>query len=147
MTAIIVVVYAVVGGLYFLVMTRYYIVCAYDPSSDSILWVAIGGDFYRQNQKLVDFFFVYVYGLALPGVVIVVVMTTTIITAIKLRQAATWRAGTSSSGSVSSREIALTMMLVYNSVFFIVCVSPIAMFRSVGSCIFLLYRRRRGTFA
>ncbi|XP_076461500.1 uncharacterized protein LOC143293991 [Babylonia areolata] len=45
--------------------------------------------------------------------------------------AAAWRAGTSSSGTVSAREVALTMMLVYNSIFFTVCVSPIALFRVV----------------
>ena len=136
MTATIVAVNVVVVGFYFVVLTRYYVICAYEPSSDSNIWIAVGGDFYHRNQKFVDFLFVYVYGLALPAVVMVVVTTTTTITAMKLRQAAAWRAGTSSSGSVSPREIALTRMLVYNSVFFIVCVFPIALFRWVrfGVC-------------
>ena len=132
MTAIIVAVNVLVVGLYFLVATRYYIVCAYDPIGDSMIMTAVGGEFYLRNQKLIDFLDVFVYGAGLPGVVMVVVTTTTIITTIKLRQAAAWRAGTSTSGSVSSREIALTKMLVYNSVFFIVCVFPIAFFRSVS---------------
>ena len=132
MTATIVAIYVVVVGLYFLVATRYYIVCAYDSVSDSIIMTITGGKFYLRHKRLVDFLDVFVYGAGLPGLVMVVVTTTTIMTAIKLRQAAAWRAGTSSSGSVSPREIALTRMLVYNSVFFIACVFPIALFRSVG---------------
>ena len=133
MTAIIVAVNVLVVGLYFLVVTRYYIVCAYDPVSDSVVMTGVGREFYLQHQKLVDYLDVAVYGVGIPGLVIVVVTTTTIITAIKLRQAAAWRASTSSSGGVSPREIALTRMLVYNSVFFIVCVVPLALFRSVCS--------------
>jgi len=136
MTAIIVAVYVVVVGLYFLVVTRYHIVCAYDPKTDSIVMTGIFGDFYRRHQKLVDVLDVFVYGVGLPVVVMVVVTTTTIITTVKLSQAAVWRAGTSSSGGregVSTREIALTRMLVYSSAFFIVCVFPIALFRSVCS--------------
>ena len=132
MTAVIVAVNVLVVGLFFLVVTRYYIVCAYDAINDSIMTTVTGSEFYLRHKKLVDFLDVFVYGVGLPGVVMVVVTTATIITAIKLRQAAAWRAGTSSSGSVSPREIALTRMLVYNSVFFIVCVFPVALFRSVG---------------
>ena len=67
-----------------------------------------------------------------PGVMMMVVTVTTIITTIKLRQAAVWRAETSSSGSITTQEIALTRMLVGNSVLFIVCVFPIAAFRLVS---------------
>ena len=117
--------------MYFLVATRYYAVCVYDPVSGSIITTAVARQFYLQHQQLIDFLDIFVYGVGLPGVVMVVVTTTTTITAMKLRQAAAWRAGTSSSGSVSPREIALTRMLVFNSVFFIICVFPIALFRSV----------------
>ena len=132
MTAIIVAVNILVVGLYFLVLARYKIVCAFIPTSGIVIMMFTGSEFYFRNQKVMDFLFVYVYGAGLDSVMMVVVTTTTIITAVKLRQAAAWRAGTSSSGSVSSREIALTRMLVFNSVFFIVCVLPIALFRSVG---------------
>ena len=131
MTAIIVAVNVLVVGLFFLVMARYNIVCAYDPVSDNVIMTMTASGFYRRHKKLIDILFVSVYGAGYPCVVMAVVTTTTIITAIKLRQAAAWRASTSSSGSVSPREIALTRMLVYNSVFFIVCVFPIALFRSV----------------
>ena len=132
MTAIIVTVNVLVVGLYFLVLARYNIVCAYNPISDNVIMTMVGGKFYLRHKKTMDFLFVLLYGAGYPSFVMVVVTTTTIITAVKLRQAAAWRAGTSSSGSVSPREIALTRMLVYNSVFFIVCVLPIALFRSVS---------------
>ena len=69
-----------------------------------------------------------VYGLGLPGVVMVVVVVTTVVTNLRLRKAAAWRSE-SSSGSLSSREVALTKMLIGNSILFIICVSPICLFR------------------
>lgn len=131
MTALIVVIYIVVVGLYFFVVSKYHLVCAYDPLSDRDMWVPAKGEFYLKNQKFIDFLDSSVYGAGLPIVMIIVVTTTTIITAVKLRQAAAWRAGRSSINSVSLRENALTKMLVYNSCFFIVCVCPLTLFRSV----------------
>ena len=134
MTAVIAAVYVVVVGLYFLVTTRYHLVCARDPQSGKDFWTFVSGQFYLDNQKLIDSLDAFVYGVGLPCVMIAVVMTTTTITAVKLRQVVEWRAGASSvssSSGVSQREIALTRMLVYNSCFFIVCVCPIALFRSV----------------
>ena len=136
MTAIIVAVNVVVVASYFLMLARYNVVCAYNPVTDSVVKTVAGSEFYLQHQKVLDVLITFVFGVGFPCVVMVVVTTTTTITAMKLRQAAAWRAGTSSSGSVSPREIALTRMLVYNSVFFIVCVFPIALFRWVrfGVC-------------
>ena len=131
MTAIIVAVNVVVVASYFLMLARYNVVCAYNPVTDSVVKTVAGSEFYLQHQKVLDVLITFVFGVGFPCVVMVVVTTTTTITAMKLRQAAAWRAGTSSSGSVSPREIALTRMLVYNSVFFIICVFPIALFRSV----------------
>ncbi|KAL8583193.1 hypothetical protein ACOMHN_053706 [Nucella lapillus] len=140
-TTIIIVVFIVVIGGYFIVITRFYITCAYDPITDSVIMTMTGGEFYYRHKNLVDFLDVFVYGIGLPWVVNVVVMTTTVVTALTLRQAAQWRAGTSSrgggiegggggdGGGMSMREIALTKMLVYNSVFFIICVFPIGLFR------------------
>ena len=129
--AIIGVIYIVVVGFFFLATTKYSVVCVFDPLSGTEIWSAVQGEFYLNNQRLVDVLDVAVYGAGLPIVMIVVVTTTTIITAVKLRQAAAWRAETSTSGNVSPQEIALTKMLVYNSCFFIVCVCPLALFRLV----------------
>ena len=137
MAAIVTAVYVVVVGLYFVVATRYRIACVFDPASNTVRYSGVAGEFYRNHLKLVNYLDSFVYGAGIPGVVIIVVTTTTIITAMKIRQAAAWRAGTSSSASggssssssISPREVALTKMLIGSSVLFIVCVSPIALFR------------------
>ena len=129
-TIVIGVVYVVVVAFFFLSTSKYSIVCVSDPLNGREIWTAVLSEFYLKNRKLVDTLDLSVYGVGLPIVMIVVVTTTTIITAVKLRQAARWRAGTSSSSSVSPQEIALTRMLVYISCFFIVCVFPLALFRS-----------------
>ena len=74
-----------------------------------------------------------VFGVVIPGGVTVVVVVATSVTAVKLRQVAAWRADSSSSAaaSLSTREIAVTRMLVYTSVLFLACIAPISMFRTV----------------
>ncbi|KAL8598176.1 hypothetical protein ACOMHN_043247 [Nucella lapillus] len=138
-TAIIIVTFFVITGVYFVVASRYYIVCAFDPISNSVIMTSIGGEFYYRHKNLVDFLDVFIYGVGLPGVMIAIVTTTTVVTVVKLRQAAQWRVKVSSSGDgggsdgggMSVRDIALTKMLVYNSVFFIICVFPIGLFRFI----------------
>ncbi|KAL8562835.1 hypothetical protein ACOMHN_004527 [Nucella lapillus] len=138
-TTIIVVIFVVVIGFYFLVVSRYHILCAYNPLTDSVIMTAIGGEFYYRNKQLVDILDAFVYGVGLPGVVMGVVMLTTVVTTVKLRQAAEWRAQISSrgggeeegDGGMSLRDLALTRMLVYNSVFFITCVLPVFLFKMV----------------
>ena len=133
MAGIVSVVYVAVVGLYFVVAMRYRIECVYDPASDTVVYTAIASEFYLSHQLLIDYIDSFVYGAGIPGLTIIVGTTTTIITAVKIRQAATWRAETAASGSSSSsmplREVALTKMLIGISVLFIVCVSPLALFR------------------
>ncbi|KAL8618931.1 hypothetical protein ACOMHN_020350 [Nucella lapillus] len=123
-------------GLYSLMTTKYRLVCIHDPVTASDAWNPMPSQFYLDNQQLVDVLDAIVFGVAIPLVMIVIVALTTAVTLVKLRQAAAWRAGTSSSGSaVSAREVSLTMMLVYNSIFFIVCVFPVALLKVV--CLFI----------
>ena len=139
MAAIIVVVYLVVVGFYFVMALRYRIECVFDPASDTTLFTVVPAEFYLKNERLINYLDSFVYGAGIPGFVIVVVTATTIITAMKIRQAAAWRAGTSSasgrssslSSSISSQELALTRMLIGTAVLFIVCISPLAFFRFV----------------
>ena len=79
-------------------------------------------------QELIAYLDFFVYGVGIPGVVMVVVIVTTIVTTLKLRKAAAWRSE-SSSGAFSSREVALTKMLIGSSILFIICVSPTSLFR------------------
>ena len=79
-------------------------------------------------QEFITYVDSIVFGIGIAGVVMVVVIVTTIVTTIRLRKAAAWRSE-SSSGTFSSREVALTKMLIGNSILFIVCVSPGSLFR------------------
>ena len=132
-TAVIVAINVVILGFYFFVVSRYRIACVYDPVSQNTFMSGVAGQFYLDHQKLIDYLDAFVYGTGLPGVMMVVVTTTTIITTVKLRKAATWRAKTSSSGTMTSQEIALTKMLIGVSVLFIVCVFPNPVYRFVRS--------------
>ena len=114
---------------------RYRVGCVFDPTSNTAMYILVPAKFYLQNEQLINYLDGFVYGAAIPGFVVVVVTTTTIITAMKIRQAAAWRAstssasGSSSSSSISPQELALTKMLIGIAVLFIVCVSPLALFR------------------
>ena len=139
MAVIVAAVYVVVVGLYFLVTLRYRIACIFDVSSGSVMYTAVAGEFYKKHEKLINYLDGFMYGAGIPTVTVTVVTITTIITAVKIREAAAWRAGTSSasghssssSSSISPQELALTKMLIGISVLFIVCVFPNALFRFV----------------
>ena len=141
MAVIIVVVFLVVVGFYFVMATRYRIACIFVPPTGTTFYAGVASEFYRKHETLINYLDGFLYGAGIPLVVITVVVTTTITTAIKIRQAAAWRAGTSSakgsssssssSSSISPQELALTKMLIGIAVLFIVCVSPLALFRLV----------------
>ena len=136
MAVIIIIINFMVMGFYFLVATRYRVACIFDTAFGTVRYTSVTSEFYRNHRTLINYLDGFVYGAGIPGVVMIVVTTTTIITAMKIRQAALWRAKTSSTSSSSSlsispREVALTKMLIGSSVLFIVCVSPIALFRFV----------------
>ena len=140
MTAIVVTVYVGVIAPYFLIMMKYRVACVYDVFSGRETWTVVPGQFYLKNKKLIDILNAVVFGAGLNCGTVAVVTTTTILTMVKLRQAAAWRAGASSSGSVSPQEVALTRMLVYNSCFFVLCVFPVALFRSVRTFRYTRFR-------
>ena len=135
---IIVVVNVVVVGLYFFAVTRYRAEYMCDPTSGFSLISLVPSEFYINHQALFDYLDVSVFGVGLPGLATAVVTTTTIVTTMKLIQAAAWRAGTSSSSSssstqtssgMSSKEVALTKMLIGTSILFLICVFPNVVFR------------------
>ncbi|XP_076464484.1 uncharacterized protein LOC143296439 [Babylonia areolata] len=127
MAAIILLVYSLVLSLYFIMAFRYRIGCVYDPSSEAVTKTGVTGEFYERHQELIDNLESFVFGVGLPGFVMVVVVTTTRLTVVKLRQIVTWRAETSS--SISPREVALTKMLVGTSILFMACIFPVALIR------------------
>ncbi|XP_076464819.1 uncharacterized protein LOC143296674 [Babylonia areolata] len=128
MAVIIIVVYVLVVGLHFIVSFRISIGCMYDPVSGNAFNTPVIGAFYKKHKQVIDLVDSFVFGVGLPGIVMTVVITSTIVTTWKLRQMMTWRAETTSS-TISAREVALTKMLIGTSVLFIACVSPFALTR------------------
>ncbi|XP_076467605.1 uncharacterized protein LOC143298609 [Babylonia areolata] len=122
MAVIIVLVHIVVFSLFFIVVYRYRMGCVYDLETGVSFSTFIKGHFYQMHKHFIDLLDTVTFGAGLPGTVLVVVITATILTIVKLRQVVTWRAGTSS--SISASEVALTKMLVGNSILFIICFSP-----------------------
>ena len=70
--------------------------CVFDPASDTVLYTAVPGEFYQNHAKLVKYLDGFVYGAGISMVVVTLVIATTMVTAMKIRQAAALRAGTSS---------------------------------------------------
>ncbi|XP_076464816.1 uncharacterized protein LOC143296670 [Babylonia areolata] len=128
MAIIIIATFVLVIGQQFIVAFRFRIGCIYDPETGMVSNTVVVGDFYKKHKEFVDNVDSIVSGVGLPGVVMIVVITATIVTAWKLRQIATWRSETTSS-SISAREVALTKMLVGSSILFIVCSFPFALAR------------------
>ncbi|XP_076437840.1 uncharacterized protein LOC143277011 [Babylonia areolata] len=85
MAIIIAMVYVSVLGLFFLVVFRYRIDCLYDQTNGMLITTFVEGEFYRDHKKLVDYVDSVTYGVGLPGTVLVVVLTMTILTIVKLR--------------------------------------------------------------
>ena len=134
MAIIIVIAFVVIVGGLFVVSYRFAVFCMYDVVTSSTMLVMGTSEFYQKNQEAVDLLDYTVYGIVLPGLFISIVITTTIITAVKLKKIADWRASTTSSTS-SAREVALTRMLVSTSCLFIICFLPNFFFRI--ACLFV----------
>ena len=116
----------VVLALLFIATTRWSVACVYDPVTNSTSRTLYSGRFYRENKEFVDAITGYVVSLALPAIYIGVVSTTTAATLVKLREVAAWRElTTSSAAAMSSREVALTRMLVGVSVLYVICSMPV----------------------
>ncbi|XP_025104596.1 probable G-protein coupled receptor frpr-1 [Pomacea canaliculata] len=107
-------------------------VTVYDPVSNTTKSVVYYTDYYINNREIIDIFDIFVYSMFIPLVAIVVTVITTAITAVKLCHAVTWRDQTTTTVNIdttktrtSSKEVALTKMLIATSILFIVCVTPI----------------------
>ena len=90
MAVIIVGVYLVVVGPYFVVTLRYRIACVFDPSSGTVIYTPVPGKLYRSHKELINYLDGFVYGVGIPTFMVIIVTTKTIITAMKIRQAAAW---------------------------------------------------------
>ncbi|PVD25886.1 hypothetical protein C0Q70_13550 [Pomacea canaliculata] len=100
------------------------------------------GGFYLDNKFAFQIIDVLIYSVLFTIVLLFVMIITTVLTIIKLYQAARWRQqngavsiktsletteATKGHSQLSSKEEAITKMLVVASILFIVCLSPVVM--------------------
>jgi len=127
-TAVVIVVGVVVimGGR-FAVTEKYRIICFYDVTSGQERYHLKASEYYFLHKQLVDVLSGVVYGLILPVSTFSIVGLATVVTAVKLKKVAQWRQ--ESSSALSPREIALTRMLIFLSIQFVVLNLPNVMLR------------------
>nr|KAG5712282.1 hypothetical protein BaRGS_023861 [Batillaria attramentaria] len=131
------------GGMLVIAGPKHTSACIFDPAMNETSLIISVTKFYLDNQEILDIIDVFVYSTAFPAFFIIVIIITTTITAIKLRTAAKWRrqtanvisipittttptaAGQKTSAEMSSKEVALTRMLIATSVLFVVCTLPV----------------------
>ncbi|XP_076445885.1 uncharacterized protein LOC143283526 [Babylonia areolata] len=125
-----------VGSLFlfggrFLAEMKYHIVCVVDVATGSASNLVTMSEFYRNNQNLINALDGTVYGLGLPVAFCIFVIITTAITAVNLRKSSEFQAESSSSSAttLSARNVAVTRMLIYLSLQYIVCCLPNVFFR------------------
>ena len=119
----------VLVGVHSIASNKYRIGCEYYPDNSISLKGYYPSQFYLENRFLVDVFNGVVYGVALPIFFFLTTTVTTVITAVKLRSAATWRRGQTSAAEADSKEVAVTRMLIAVSCVFIVCSIPTILFK------------------
>ena len=128
---IIVLAFSLIVGTFFVIGTRWSLICVFNPRTNSFSSELYPSKFYLLNRKLINTLDGVAYGLVLPGTFVVVIIISTIVTVSKLKQMATWRGKASSSAAMSLRDVALTRMLIGCSVLFIVCTVPGVTFRTL----------------
>ena len=127
LTAIIVVSVLVLVSLRFVVTAQYQVTCFYEMRTERKSWQVYITDYYFQNKAMLHAFGIF-YGFFIAVGIPIVVLITTIITAVRLHQTVRWRTQTSSQAS-STKEIAVTKMLIALSIEFFVLSIPVVVFR------------------
>lgn len=119
-----------ITAAYFVVGARWTVACVLDTLSNVTYLTSYPSSFYLSHRKAIDTLDGVVYGLVLPNVCVGVVALCTTITIVKLRIMATWRHQSSSADTVSTRDVALTRMLIGTSLVFMACSLPGIAFRT-----------------
>lgn len=124
----------IIMGGYYVVAMKWSLVCIFDPVTNATVTFTYPSKEYMSNKELIDMIEGNVYGLLMPGFCISVVSATTVVTMLRLRKMAAWRAHSASSSSdlMSSRDLALTRTLVLICIVFVACYIPVIVFHNAG---------------
>ncbi|KAL8583972.1 hypothetical protein ACOMHN_048579 [Nucella lapillus] len=109
-------------GLRFVVLARLKVVCLYKEPSGRVEWAVSMNAFYFRNKALIDHLESVFFGFIVVVGSSIVVLVTTVITAIRLQQTLRWRHQTSS--TLSSKEIGVVKMILCLSIEFIILSLP-----------------------
>ena len=112
----------VITGGCFIVTEKFRVVCVLDALTGTTMYVLSASAYYIANKRLVDVLEGVVYGMVIPIGSCTTVAVATAITAFVLRKSLQFRH--QSSSSLPAREIALTKMLIYLSLQFIITNLP-----------------------
>ncbi|XP_076452288.1 uncharacterized protein LOC143287931 [Babylonia areolata] len=103
---------------------RWSLPCVLDPVTNTTSRRLITSQFYARNRNHLNVLSLFVATIQ-PTTYLTVIVVTTIVMSVKLRKMTAWREqSTSSTSAVSSREVALTRMLIAVSLLYIVCSVP-----------------------
>ncbi|XP_076452289.1 uncharacterized protein LOC143287932 [Babylonia areolata] len=104
--------------------SRWSLPCIFDPLTNTTSKRLLTSQFYARNRAHLNALTLFVATIQ-PTTYLTVIVATTIVMSVKLRKMTAWREqSTSSTSAVSSREVALTRMLIAVSLLYIVCSAP-----------------------
>ncbi|KAL8616337.1 hypothetical protein ACOMHN_056280 [Nucella lapillus] len=111
--ALLTMILTITGVHMFLAGVRYTVKCVFDVEDRSITYASYPSDFYYRHQFIMDLMYSFISGLFLPGLAFLSVTVCTVVTAVKLKKLSRWRESVSSaSGSVQSRDLAITRVII-----------------------------------
>ena len=113
----------------FAVTAMYQVTCFYEMHTQRVSWQPYVNNYYFRHKAMINALNSVFYGFVVTVGCPVIVLVTTIITAVRLTQMVRWRSQTSS--SLSSKEIGVTKMLIALSIEFFVLSIPIIVLRVV----------------
>ena len=113
----------------FAVTAMYRVTCFYEIRTQRLSWQLYVNDYFFRNKAMISALDGVFYGFFLTIGCPIVVLITTVISAVRLTHVVRWRS--QSSSSLSSKEIGVTKMLIALSIEFFVLSIPILILRVV----------------
>ncbi|KAL8616030.1 hypothetical protein ACOMHN_014992 [Nucella lapillus] len=87
------------GGMLGIAGPKHTAVCMFDPLTNRTKDIVYVTRYYLDNKELLDIFDVFFYATAFPAIFLLVVIVTTVVTAVKLRHVLAWRQSNAKSGA------------------------------------------------
>ncbi|XP_076470818.1 uncharacterized protein LOC143300775 [Babylonia areolata] len=120
----------ITGFTLFMAGIQYRALCVFDPTHDSVSYINYPTHFYFRHKLILDSIYSSLMGLFIPAFSFICVTVCTVVTATELKKLTQWRESSSSAPTaVTSRDIAITRIVIGTSVLFLVCMVPSILMR------------------